>query len=91
MVAREDEEAGKGEDGVVSVTRVLLPRVSIVPSEVLAPHLSARLTDNFTRPVVVHARVCVSLTHSMTGMRKARVRGPCVVTGRLTGSTPLCP
>jgi hypothetical protein len=30
---------------------------------------------------VVHARVCVSLTHSMTGMRKARVRGPCVVTG----------
>src|ERR1700730_4201332 len=66
MVAREDEEAGKGEDGVVSVTRVLLPRVSIVPSEVLAPHLSARLTDNFTRPVVVHARVCVSLTHSMT-------------------------
>jgi hypothetical protein len=38
---------------------------------------------------VVHARVCVSLTHSMTGMRKARVRGPCVVTGRLTGSTPV--
>ena len=37
---------------------------------------------------MVHARVCVSLTHSMTGMRKARVRGPCVVTGRLTGSTP---
>jgi hypothetical protein len=33
MVAREDEEAGKGEDGVVRVTRVLLPRVSIVPSE----------------------------------------------------------
>jgi hypothetical protein len=35
---------------------------------------------------VVHARVCVSLAHSMTGMRKARVRGPCVVTGRLTGA-----
>jgi hypothetical protein len=35
---------------------------------------------------VVHARVCVSLTHSTTGMRKARVRGPCVVTGRLTGA-----
>ena len=24
---------------------------------------------------MVHARVCVSLTHSMTGMRQARVRG----------------
>jgi hypothetical protein len=39
---------------------------------------------------VVHARVCVSLTHSMTGMRKVRVRGPCVVTGRLTGAPYLC-
>jgi phage terminase small subunit len=33
MVAREDEEERKGEDGVVRVTRVLLPRLSIVPSE----------------------------------------------------------
>jgi len=40
---------------------------------------------------VVHARVCVSLTHSMTGMRKARVRGPCVVTGRLTGAPLFVP
>src|ERR1700730_1617637 len=41
MVAREDEEAGKGEDGVVSITRVLLPRVSIVPSEEMDPDIAA--------------------------------------------------
>jgi hypothetical protein len=40
MVAREDEEEGKGEDGVVRVTRVLLPRVSIVPSEEMDPLLN---------------------------------------------------
>ena len=33
MVAREDEEERKGEDGVVRVTQVLLPRLSIVPSD----------------------------------------------------------
>jgi hypothetical protein len=43
MVAREDEEAGKGEDGVVRVTRVLLPRVSIVPSEEMDPDIAAAI------------------------------------------------
>ena len=45
MVAREDEEAGKGEDGVVSVTRVLLPRVSIVPSEEMDPDIAAAIAQ----------------------------------------------
>jgi phage terminase small subunit len=45
MVAREDEEAGKGEDGVVSVTRVLLPRVSIVPSEEMDPDIAAAIAE----------------------------------------------
>jgi phage terminase small subunit len=43
MVAGEDEEAGKGEDGVVRVTRVLLPRVSIVPSEEMDPDIAAAI------------------------------------------------
>src|SRR6478672_7951549 len=45
MVAREDEEAGKGEDGVVRVTRVLLPRVSIVPSEEMDPDIAAAIAE----------------------------------------------
>ena len=45
MVAREDEEEGKGEDGVVRVTRVLLPRVSIVPSEEMDPDIAAAIAQ----------------------------------------------
>jgi phage terminase small subunit len=45
MVAREDEEEGKGEDGVVRVTRVLLPRVSIVPSEEMEPDIAAAIAQ----------------------------------------------
>jgi phage terminase small subunit len=45
MVARDDDEAGKGEDGVVRVTRVLLPRVSIVPSEEMAPDIAAAIAQ----------------------------------------------
>jgi phage terminase small subunit len=45
MVAREDEETGKGEDGVVRVTRVLLPRVSIVPSEEMDPDIAAAIAQ----------------------------------------------
>lgn len=43
MVAREDEEERKGEDGVVRVTRVLLPRLSIVPSEEMDPDIAAAI------------------------------------------------
>jgi phage terminase small subunit len=45
MVAREGEEEGKGEDGVVRVTRVLLPRVSIVPSEEMDPDIAAAIAQ----------------------------------------------
>ena len=47
MVAREgeEEEEGKGEDGVVRVTRVLLPRVSIVPSEEMDPDIAAAIAQ----------------------------------------------
>jgi phage terminase small subunit len=45
MVAREDEEEGKGEDGVVRVARVLLPRVSIVPSEEMDPDIAAAIAQ----------------------------------------------
>ena len=45
MVAREDEEEGKGEDGVVRVTRVLLPRVSIVPSEEMDPDIAVAIAQ----------------------------------------------
>ena len=45
MVARDDEEAGKGEDGVVRVTRVLLPRLSIVPSEEMDPAAIAQISQ----------------------------------------------
>jgi phage terminase small subunit len=45
MVAREDEEERKGEDGVVRVTRVLLPRVSIVPSEEMDPDIAAAIAQ----------------------------------------------
>ena len=45
MVAREDEEEGKGEDGVVRVTRVLLPRLSIVPSEEMDPDIAAAIAQ----------------------------------------------
>jgi phage terminase small subunit len=38
----EREEEGKGEDGVVRVTRVLLPRVTIVPSE-MDPDIAAAI------------------------------------------------
>src|SRR5262249_13518981 len=43
MVAREDEEVRKGEDGVVHVPRVLMPRVSIVPSEEMDPDIAAAI------------------------------------------------
>jgi hypothetical protein len=43
MVARKEE--GKGEDGVVRVTWVLLPRVSIVPSEEMDPDIAAALAQ----------------------------------------------
>ena len=45
MVAREDEEVRKGEDGVVHVTRVLLPRVSIVPSEEMDPDIAVAIAQ----------------------------------------------
>jgi Terminase small subunit len=45
MVAREDEEEGKGEDGVVHVTWMLLPRVSIVPSEEMDPDIAAAIAQ----------------------------------------------
>jgi phage terminase small subunit len=45
MVAREDEEERKGEDGVVRVTRVLLPRLSIVPSEEMDPDIAAAIAQ----------------------------------------------
>jgi hypothetical protein len=35
----------KGEDGVVRVTRVLLPRLSIVPSEEMDPDIAAAIAQ----------------------------------------------
>ena len=45
MVAREDEEERKGEYGVVRVTQVLLPRLSIVPSEEMDPDIAAAIAQ----------------------------------------------
>ena len=45
MVAREDEEERKGGDSVVRVTRVLLPRLSIVPSEEMNPDMAAAIAQ----------------------------------------------
>jgi hypothetical protein len=45
MVAREDEEERKGDDGVVRVTRVLLPQLCIVPSEEMDPDIAAAIAQ----------------------------------------------